>query len=68
VIADELLEPDELLHADEPAEGELADADGFDDAEPNIGGVMAEPGDDAELDEIDDRQQPLPIDGVVSSL
>jgi hypothetical protein len=68
VIADELLEPDELLHADEAADGELADASGFDHAEPIVDGVMAEPGDDAELDELDDPQQPLPIDGVVSSL
>jgi hypothetical protein len=68
VIADELLEPDELLHADEPADGEPPDADGFDDGEPIIDGVMAEAGDDTQLDEIDDRQQPLPIDGVVSSL
>ncbi|HEY2182355.1 MAG TPA: hypothetical protein VGH09_11835 [Solirubrobacteraceae bacterium] len=68
VIADELLEPDELLHADEAAEGELADSGGFDEAEPIVDGVMADPGVDVELDEIDDLQQPLPIDGVVSSL
>jgi hypothetical protein len=68
VIADELLEPDELLHADEGAEPELSDPDGLDDAEPILDGIVAEPADDGELEEIDDRQQPLPIDGVVSSL
>lgn len=81
VIADEMLEPDELLHVDEPIDG---DGDGVPAAParaaapaPMLDGVTphgAERGDDAgfdelgELDEPAELQQPLPIDGVVSTL
>ncbi len=83
VIADEMLEPDELLHADEPSDVEadseserhtldvdaaqaveLAhDADVAYDAE-----LTRDADADADFDAEPDEQQPLPIDGVVSSL
>jgi hypothetical protein len=84
VIADELLEPDELLHADEPGaagESELGEAapPALTDAPAAIVAAVAPAGasadDDLERDELDadedlqtSQQQPLPIDGVVSSL
>jgi hypothetical protein len=99
VIADEMLEPDELLHADEPSDADFeerspAALDGEPDYAPRaVAQLAVEPGDyleavqeaelahdadiayDAELEQADDDlraepdgQQPLPIDGVVSSL
>ncbi len=89
VIADELLEPDELLHADEAADSEPLElermeprepVDHVDPVEPAVDRALAsgaEDRHDAELDEHDERQrpepfgapqQPLPIDGVVSTL
>jgi hypothetical protein len=98
VIADEMLEPDELLHADEPPDAEFEEqapvaVDGEPDYAPRqVAKLAVEPDDyleavqeaelahdadvayDAELEQAGDDdaepdgQQPLPIDGVVSSL
>jgi hypothetical protein len=86
VIADELLEPDELLHADEapdvdfplavaaavPAEGQEpeSDPDGYVEVALAHDADVAYDGELTLADETapDEEQQPLPIDGVVSSL